>query len=184
MIAGNEEVTLEGKVFEPYVRPKELDAIVSRLADELNESYKAYQLEVVLISILDGSFIFMADLVRKLDFPHKIHFVKLKSYSDTESTGEVKYILDLDTDVKGKHVIVVEDIVDTGLTIESFVEKLTKAEPLSVKTCALLSKPDVHNDIIDIQFVGMEIPPQFVIGYGLDINGLGRNLPGLYKLKI
>lgn len=177
-------ITLEGKTFLPFITAEKIDETVSRLASELNEAYGKYQLEVLLISILDGSFIFMADLVRKLTFPHMIHFVKLRSYEDTESTGEVKFILDLDADVKGKHVVVVEDIIDTGLTIETFVEKLKKEDPLSVKTCTFLSKPDVHNDIVDMHYVGMEIPPDFVIGYGLDLNGYGRNLKHIYKLKV
>ena len=178
------EIELEGKVFQTYISSEELDKIVSGLADRLNEAYNIYKIEIVLISILDGSFIFMADLVRKLTFPHKVHFVKIRSYENMQSVGEVEYILELDTDVKGKHVIVVEDIIDTGLTIESFVEKLSKAEPLSVKICSLLSKPEVHNDIVNIDYVGKEIPPEFVVGYGLDLNGYGRNLPHIYKLKV
>lgn len=178
------EISLDGKVFEKYISAAEIADICTRLASELNEAYLSHQEEVVLISILDGSFIFMADLVRKLDFPHKIHFVKLKSYEDMESKGEVRYILDLQTDVKDKHVLVIEDIIDTGLTIESFLDKLIASEPLSVKTCALLSKPEVHNDIVELQFVGQEIPPEFVIGYGLDLNGYARNLSSIYKLKV
>lgn len=178
------EISLEGKIFEQYISSEEIDSICTRLAAELNEEYSSYQMEIILISILDGSFIFMADLVRKLNFPHRIHFVKLKSYEDMESKGEVKYILDLQTDVKNKHVLVIEDIIDTGLTIESFVEKLVASEPLSVKTCTLLSKPEVHNDIVELQFIGKEIPPEFVIGYGLDLNGYARNLSSIYKLKV
>lgn len=185
MTGSNNDVSFEDKVFEIYIPKEDLANTVSSLAAKLNKDYGAFDLEIILISILDGSFIFMADLVRQLTFPHKIHFVKLKSYQGMESTGQIQYILDMEsTEVTGKHVIIIEDIVDTGLTIASFVEKLEKADPLSVKTCALLSKPDVHNDIIDIHYLGKEIPPLFVIGYGLDINGYGRNLPGIYKLKI
>ena len=126
----------------------------------------------------------MADLVRQLTFPHKIQFVKLSSYEDMESRGEVEFVLDLRTEVDGKHVVVIEDIIDTGLTIESFIAKLEARNPLSVKICTLLSKPDVHNDIVDIHFLGKEIPPEFVVGYGLDLNGYGRNLPHIYKLKV
>ncbi len=179
-----EDITMEDKTFEVYLSEVELKAIVSELAVKLNEEYGQYQLEVILISILDGSFIFMADLVRQLKFPHKIQFVKLSSYEDMESKGEVEFVLDLRTGVEGKHVVVIEDIIDTGLTIESFITKLKGRNPLSVKTCTLLSKPDVHNDIVDIHFLGKEIPPEFVIGYGLDLNGYGRNLPHIYKLKV
>jgi hypoxanthine phosphoribosyltransferase len=180
----NESIELQDKTFVRYISSTELDIIVSRLADEINAYYSKFQLEIILVSILDGSFIFMADLVRKLTFPHKIHFVKLQSYDDMESTGQVKVLLDLDVDVSGKHVLIVEDIVDTGLTLESFKGMLTNSDPLSVKLCTLLSKPEVHNDIVDLDFVGKEIPPEFIIGYGLDLNGVARNLPDIYKLKI
>lgn len=177
-------ISLEGKTFELYLSDEEIAEIVQRLADAINEAYGRYQLDVILVSILDGSFIFMADLVRKLNFSHKVHFVKLKSYDDMESTAEVKYMLDLDVDVSGKHVLIIEDIIDTGLTLESFTAKLLKSEPLSVKICTLLSKPEVHNDIVAVEYVGKEIPPEFIVGYGLDLNGYGRNLPAIYKLKV
>ncbi len=179
----SDQIELQDKTFVRYIPDTELDTIVTRLADEINAHYSKFQLEIVLVSILDGSFIFMADLVRKLTFPHKIHFVKLKSYDDMESTGQVKVLLDLDVDVSGKHVLIVEDIVDTGLTLEAFKEMLTNSDPLSVKLCTLLSKPEVHNDIVPLDFVGKEIPPEFIIGYGLDLNGVARNLPDIYKLK-
>jgi len=176
-------VTYDGKVFSRAISAEEIEKIVTRLGKEINAAYKDFQMEVILISILDGSFMFMADLVRQLSFDHHIHFVKLKSYEDTESTGQVEYILDLSVDVAGKHVLVIEDIIDTGLTLESMISKIEKAEPLSVKICTLLSKPEVHNDIVKVDFVGKEIGPDFLIGYGLDINGQARNLPAIYKLK-
>lgn len=179
-----EDLILEDKTFEVYLSQTDIAALVSKLAAELNEEYGQYQLDVLLVSILDGSFIFMADLVRKLKFKHKIQFVKLRSYEDMESSGEVEFILDLNSDISDKHIVIIEDIIDTGLTIESFVDRLKAQNPLSIKTCTLLSKPEVHNDIVDIHFVGKEIPPEFVVGYGLDLNGYGRNLPHLYKLKV
>lgn len=177
------EITLQDKVFKTYLNAEDIDGIITNLARTINSSYEDKE-EVMLISILDGSFIFMADLVRKLKFQHMIHFVKIRSYRDTESSGEIEYVLDLDISVKGKHVLVVEDIIDTGLTLESFISKLNADSPASVKICTLLSKPDVHNDIVDVDFVGKEIPPEFIIGYGLDLNGYGRHLPDIYKLKV
>ena len=179
-----DSIQLEDKTFVKYISASELECIVDRLATELNEYYTKFQLEIILVGILDGSFIFMADLVRKLTFPHKIHFVKLKSYQDMESTGQVEVLLDLDVEVDGKHILIVEDIVDTGLTLEAFKGRLNKSNPLSVKLCTLLSKPEVHNDIVELDFVGKEIPPEFIVGYGLDLNGIARNLPDIYKLKI
>jgi len=177
-------VSYNGKIFEESISADEIKKIVSRIADEINATYQKFQMEIILISILDGSFIFMADLVRQLHFDHLIHFVKLKSYEDMESAGDVEYILDLSVDVSGKHVLVIEDIIDTGLTLESMITKIEKEGPLSVKVCTLLSKPEVHNDIVVVDFVGKEIEPEFIIGYGLDFNGKARNLPSIYKLKV
>lgn len=179
----SDTVIYDNKVFSRAISAREIGEIVTRLGHEINTAYKDFQMEVILISILDGSFMFMADLVRQLRFDHHIHFVKLKSYEDTESTGQIEYILDLSVDVAGKHILVIEDIIDTGLTLESMVAKIQKANPLSVKICTLLSKPEVHNDIVKVDFVGKEIGPDFLIGYGLDINGQARNLPAIYKLK-
>jgi hypoxanthine phosphoribosyltransferase len=178
------EVSYNDKIFEMFISQDQLQNIVSRLADEINDAYVSSDAPVVLISILDGSFIFMADLVRKIRIPVSIQFVKLQSYEDTTSRGEVAQLLKLQSSLTGKHVVVVEDIIDTGLTLEVFQEELNKKNPLSVKICTLLSKPEVHNDIIDIHFVGQEIGPDFVIGYGLDINGEGRQLPHIYRLKV
>ena len=177
------EITLEDKIFSIYLSEEDIAGIINNLANTINSAY-ADKEDVVLISILDGAFIFMADLVRKLNFPHQIHFVKIKSYRDITSTGQLEYILDLDITVKDKHILVVEDIIDTGLTLESFMTKLKADAPASAKICTLLSKPDVHNDIVDVDFVGKEIPPEFIVGYGLDLNGHGRHLPDIYKLKV
>ncbi len=178
------EVTYGDKTFEVFISQEEIQVILNRLAGEINDAYADISEPIVLISILDGSFIFMADLVRKLSVPIEIQFVKLKSYEDMTSRGEVAHLLKLQTSLTGKHVLVVEDIIDTGLTLEVFSEELKKQNPLTIKICTLLSKPEVHNDIIDIDFVGKEIGPEFVIGYGLDIDEAARQLPHIYRLKI
>jgi len=170
------------KVFSLYISREEIDSTLDALAKQINESYQDVNEDVVLISILDGSFVFMADLVRKLDFDFGIEFVKIRTYEGMESSGNFELILNLQKAIKGKHILIVEDIVDTGLTIEKFIDELRKSDPRSVKICTLLSKPDVHNDIINIDFVGKEIPPAFVIGYGLDIDGKARNLDAIYQL--
>ncbi|MBT8233432.1 MAG: hypoxanthine phosphoribosyltransferase [Saprospiraceae bacterium] len=177
-------ITYNEKVFSPFLSKEEIDGIVGGLATQINADYSDIEEDVVLVSILDGSFIFMADLVRKLTFQFEVEFVKIRSYNGFESEGEIELILDLHKDIKGKHIIVIEDIVDTGLTIEKFIEQLQALNPKSVKVCSLLSKPDVHNDIINIDYVGKEIPPVFVIGYGLDIDGKGRNHHGIYQLEV
>ena len=178
------EVIYFEKTFELYIHQEELDKIVSHLANKINEHYANIDHPLVLISILDGSFIFMADLIRKLNLDVEIQFVKLKSYEGTSSRGEVAHILKLSKSLKNKHALIIEDIIDTGLTIEVLLEELKKKEPQSLKVCTLLSKPDVHNDIISIDFIGKNLPPEFVIGYGLDINGKARHLPDIYKLKV
>lgn len=176
-------VTYFDKVFSVYISKKEIEQILDNLASSINEHYKNVVGDVVLVSILDGSFIFMADLVRRLDFEFDIEFVKIRSYEDMESTGNIELLLELHKDIKGKHVLVVEDVVDTGLTIEQFIAQIHGEEPASIRVCTLLSKPDVHNDIIHIDYIGKEIPPAFVIGYGLDINGKARNLDAIYQLE-
>lgn len=176
-------VEIEGKTFEQFISKDEIRQTVLRLASEINTYYKDKK-EILLISILDGSFIFMADLVRELDFSFEIRFVKLSSYNNMESTGEIEYALSIEENIAGRHILIVEDIVDTGLTIESFHSKVSAKNPASISVCSFLSKPDAHNDIVDITFLGHEIPPVFVLGYGLDLNGYGRNLADLYKLKV
>ena len=176
-------VTYFDKVFSLYISKEELNQILDSLALHINDHYKHVDGEVILVSILDGSFIFMADLVRRLDFDFEVEFVKIRSYEGTESLGEVELLLELQKDIKGKHVLVVEDVIDTGLTIERFITQINGQSPASIKVCALLSKPDVHNDIIHIDYIGKEIPPAFVIGYGLDIDGKARNLDAIYQLE-
>ncbi len=180
----NNRVYYDGKAFELFISEEKISDTVDRLAQDISKHYAHINEPLVLISILDGSFIFMADLIRSLDLEVSIQFVKLKSYQGTTSRGEVAHILKLQEDIKGKYVLVIEDIVDTGLTLEVFIEELRKKEPAEIKVCSLLSKPEVHNNIIDLDFVGMEIPPDFIIGYGLDLNGLGRQLPEIYRLVV
>lgn len=179
-----EEVLYDDKRFQVFISDKEISTIINRLAEEINKEYANIQVPLTLISILDGSFIFMADLVRNLTIPVTIQFVKLKSYEGTSSRGEVAHLLKLQESLTGKNVLVVEDVIDTGLTIDVFLEELHKQNPQSVKVCTLLSKPEVHNNIVNIHFTGYELGPEFVIGYGLDINGQGRQLPHIYKLKV
>jgi hypoxanthine phosphoribosyltransferase len=176
-------VKYQDKVFEVFISEAEIKEIVKALAEQINNDYKnESDSEICVVSILSGSFIFVADLVRRLRFDHTIDFVKIRSYEDTSSTGEVEHILELSDSAKDKHIIVVEDIIDTGLTIDAFIEKIKDQNLRSLKTCTLLSKPEVHNDIIPIDYLGKEIPPCFVIGYGLDINGWGRHLKDIYQL--
>lgn len=136
----------------------------------------------VFIGVLNGSFLFMADLLKEIDIACEVGFIKVSSYNGTESTGTIQEAFGLPTDLQGRDVILVEDIVDTGLTISHIVDKVKAQEPASVSVCTLLSKPTAIKQPIDeLIYVGFEIPNEFVVGYGLDYDGLGRNLKDIYR---
>lgn len=138
----------------------------------------------LFIGVLNGSFLFMADLVKEVTVPCEMAFIRVSSYKDTESTGEVKELLGLTEDLKGRDIILVEDIVDTGLTLSYILKEIYKHEPASVSVCSLLLKPDALKvQIEELEYVGFEIANEFVVGYGLDYNGFGRNLNHIYKVK-
>ncbi len=175
-----QQITVGDLSFAPYISAQELEAHVEKMAEWISGDFEGKQ--PVLVGVLNGAFMFLADLSRKLDFEHEIEFVKLSSYDGTESTGTVQFDLDLMTDVEGRDIIVVEDIVDTGLTMKTFREHLIeerKVNSLSIAT--LLFKKELFEYEYALDYVGIEIPPVFVVGYGLDYNGLGRNLSSLYQ---
>lgn len=125
---------------------------------------------------------FSADLLKLMDFPCEISFVKLSSYKGTGSTGKVKQLIGLNEDIEGRTVVLLEDIVDTGVTIENLVQQLKKMGPQDVKIATLLFKPEACQKEINLNYIGMKIPNEFIVGYGLDYNGYGRNLPDIYTL--
>ncbi|MCC6809320.1 MAG: hypoxanthine phosphoribosyltransferase [Deltaproteobacteria bacterium] len=154
---------------------EKLDERIKVLGAEITRDYKGKDL--VVVGILKGSFIFMADLVRAIDLPLQVDFLGLSSYGDETSTsGVVKITNDLSKPIDHKHVLIVEDIIDTGLTMQYLLEFLKTRSPSSVKICALLEKPDNAKTKIDIAYKGFTIPNEFVVGYGLDYAGLYRNL--------
>ena len=172
------------KEFEIFISESEIKEMVKVLAEKINNDYKNLgDKEIWVVSILSGSFVFVSDLVRRLQFDHRIEFVKIQSYEGMQSSGNARHLLELSESAADKHILVIEDIIDTGLTIDAFIEKIRDQNPASLKVCALLSKPEVNNDIIPVDYLGKEIPPSFVIGYGLDINGYGRHLKDIYQLK-
>jgi hypoxanthine phosphoribosyltransferase len=159
-----------------------IDRRVREMGREITAAYGGEPL--VLVAILKGSFVFMADLARAIDLPLRTEFMAISSYGDdTESSGVVKIISDLGHPVEGQHVLIVEDIVDTGLTMQYLLQNLSTRRPASIKVCTLLHKPD--NAVVDVHldYVGFEIPNEFVIGYGLDLRNRFRNLPfiGVYR---
>jgi hypoxanthine phosphoribosyltransferase len=138
--------------------------------------------EVVFLGILNGAFLFAADLFRRINFPARISFIKLASYQGTTSQGLIKELIGWNEDIKNKTIVVIEDIVDTGNTLERIVDELQIRKAAEVKIAALLYKPDAYTKNIPLDYIGFEIPDNFVVGYGLDYDGFGRNLPAVYTL--
>jgi hypoxanthine phosphoribosyltransferase len=172
-------IHIHQKAFVPFLDEKEIAAANSRLAQELKADYADKR--PLFIAILNGSFIFAADLFKELDFDCEICFIKLASYKGTTSTGHVVTAIGLDAPVKDRHVVVLEDIVDTGKTLSFFLPQLTHQHPASMKLCVLLHKPEATTHPLHIDYLGFPIPNRFVVGYGLDFDGLGRNLPAIYQ---
>ncbi len=168
------------KVFEPYISSSSITSQVKLMAHQLNSDYK--DKKPLFIAILNGSFIFAADLFKELSIEAEICFIKLASYKGTKSSGEVITAIGLDTEVFRRHVVIVEDIVDTGKTLSEFLPQLQHQQPASLKIAALLHKPEATVYPISVDYLGFSVPNKFLLGYGLDYNGLGRNIPEIYKL--
>jgi hypoxanthine phosphoribosyltransferase len=154
---------------------------VGELADEISRDYEGRELFVV--GILNGAFVFMADLIRRLRVPCRIDFVRLASYSGCQSSGEVRIQKDLETPIAGRHLLIVEDIIDTGLTLCRLTELLRQRQPASLKVCTLLDKPDRRRVPVRADYVGFQIPDKFVVGYGLDFNEEYRYFPDVCVLR-
>ncbi len=177
-----ESIQLHDKTFEPYIDKDKIAKAVSSLANQI-EKYAGNE-PIVFIVVLKGSFIFAADLAKQYTKDAVFEFYRLKSYEGTQTSGDVKILVDIDTDlIKGKKVVVLEDIVDTGNTLEKIMSELTKKQPADIKIATLFFKPNAYKKDFPIDFVGMEIPNAFIVGYGLDYDELGRNLPEIYRLK-
>mgnify|MGYP001391188122 CR=1 FL=1 len=175
------QATINNKIFEIFIRDKEISDIVNQISSQINKSDIK---DPLFISILNGSFLFTADIFRKITIPNsEITFVKLSSYNGTETTGKVNTIIGLEHDLSNRNVIILEDIIDTGITLEKVIQILKEKNVAEIKIATLLFKPEAYQKSIPIDFIGKEIPNDFVIGYGLDYNEYGRNLPHIYKLK-
>ena len=156
----------------------EIKQAVARLAAEIRQDYTSK--EPLLVGILKGSFVFMADLIRQLELPVEVDFVKLSSYgAGSETSGKVKVVQGLKTPIKGRHVLVVEDIVDTGLTISFLLNYLQKKKPASLRLCALTDKPSRRQVPVTIDYLGFAVPDRFIVGYGIDWNEKFRYLPDI-----
>jgi hypoxanthine phosphoribosyltransferase len=173
-------IRVHDKSFEPYLTAEMIKNRIREIAADLNRDYAGKR--PVFIAILNGSFIFAADLFKELSVDVEVCFIKLASYKGTRSTGQVLTAIGLDTDIFGRDVVVIEDIVDTGKTLSEFLPQLHHQQPSSLKIVALLHKPEATVFPIPIDYIGFAIPNKFVVGYGLDYDGLGRNIPEIYKL--
>lgn len=173
-------IKIHDKEFALFISDSEIKKTVSRLAGEINRDLK--DKNVIFIGILNGAFMFAADVFRKIRLDCQISFVKLASYTGDTSRGSVKQLIGLGEQIKDKTVVILEDIVDTGITLDTIMKQLSGFEPKEILVVTLLLKPDALQKMVVLDYVGIEIPNDFVIGYGLDLDGYGRNLTGIYKM--
>lgn len=174
-------VTYKGLTFEPYIENATINARVNEIAAQLSRQYEGQR--PLFVCVLNGAFPFAADLFRAYQGDAEITFIRLKSYEGTGSTGVVKEVLGLNEDIEGRPLIVIEDIIDTGNTIVNLVETLSKKNPSEIKIATLLFKPESLKVDVKPDYVGFEIPSKFIIGFGLDLDGLARNLPDIWVLS-
>jgi hypoxanthine phosphoribosyltransferase len=173
-------IKVHDKYFIPFMKEEEIIARINQLADKINIDYK--DKKPLFIAILNGSFMFASDLFKSLNIEAEICFIKLASYKGTKSSGQVITAIGLDTDIVDRHVIIVEDIIDTGKTMNEFLPQLRHQQPASLSMAALLHKPTATVFPVKIDYLGFEVPDKFLLGYGLDYDGLGRNLRDIYQL--
>ncbi|CAN5405375.1 hypoxanthine phosphoribosyltransferase [soil metagenome] len=175
------EVKIHDKVFVPFITADKINARVKEMGAMIDRDYAGKS--PLLIGVLNGSVIFMSDLLRNISAPCEIGFIRVSSYRGTESSGAVKNIMGLNEDLTGRDVIIVEDIIDTGDTAVFLLDEIKKKNPSSLRFATILFKPAALRQNIQPDYTGFEIPPAFVVGYGLDYDGLGRNLADIYQLK-
>ena len=174
---------LGSDVADVLIEEDQLQERIRELAAAINDDYKDVD-ELLLVCVLKGAFVFLADLSRELQRPHQVDFMGISSYeSGTRSTGAVRIVLDLKQDIGGRHILIVEDIIDSGRTLEYICRNLMARSPASLKICTLLNKPARREVDVPVDYLGFEIPDEFVVGYGLDFDEIYRNLPYIAVLK-
>ena len=174
------KIKLQDKVFKVMIPAEEIDKAVERVAEKLNERYEGHT--PVFLGVLSGSFLFLSDLVRKTSFDSQLAFVKISSYEGTESTGNVKQQFGVDFDIEGRDIIIVEDIVETGHSMNYLLDHLRRKNPASISICTLFFKPEKFLYEYPIDYTALSIGNEFIVGYGLDYNQLGRNLKDIYVI--
>ena len=179
-IAFMKEIRIRDKTFREFITEETLQSRIEELAIQINSDMAGK--DVVFLGILNGAFLFAADLFRRIEMEARISFVKLASYEGTSSSGTIKELIGWNEDIKNKSIVVIEDIVDTGNTLERVVGELIIRKASEIRIAAMLYKPAAYKKNIPLDYVGFEIPNDFVVGYGLDYDGYGRNLPSVYAL--
>ncbi|MBQ8779804.1 MAG: hypoxanthine phosphoribosyltransferase [Alistipes sp.] len=174
------KIKLLDKTFRVMIPASEIDEAVERVAEQLNKRYEGHT--PVFFGVLSGSFLFLSDLVRKTTFDSQLAFVKISSYDGTESTGQVKQQFGVDFDIEGRDIIIVEDIVETGHSMNYLLDYLRSKNPASISICTLFFKPDKFLYEYKIDYTALSIGNEFIVGYGLDYNQLGRNLKDIYVI--
>jgi hypoxanthine phosphoribosyltransferase len=174
-------VKIKDKTFETSIPEAEIKQRIKAVAEKINKDMEGKN--PLFLAVLNGSFIFAADLMREITIPCEISFVKLASYQGTTSTGKIREVMGINEDLSGRTVIIVEDIVDTGLTMKRMIENIGTRNPASVHICTLLVKPDKLTVDLNIEYVAFRIPNDFIVGYGLDYDQQGRQLKDIYTLK-
>lgn len=175
------EIQLKDKQFQVSIRAKEIQEIIRKIANNINNDLKNE--EVIFLGILNGSFMILADLMKEITIPCLVSFVKFSSYDKDKSTGKVRELIGLDENLKNKTVVVVEDIIDSGLTLDNLLITLKTYSPKKIVVTTLLFKPQAFARSFKIDYIGKEIPNDFIVGYGLDYDGFGRNYKDIYTVK-
>ena len=178
-----ESITLHDKTFVPYLKNEELEAAIDRLAEKINQAHRGETEPVILLCVLNGAIMFTAELMKRLDFPLELMTIKVASYSGTRSGGHIQEVMGITGSVKGRKVIICEDIVDTGATMVYLDKRLRESGAAEVEICSMLLKPEVYKQPLKLDYVAMEIPNRFIVGFGLDYDQLGRNYSDIYVLK-
>lgn len=174
------EVQVLGKKFKVSIPSETIQESIKLMAKKMNTDLAGK--DVIFLGILNGCFMFAGDLFKHIDLPCQITFLKLASYQGTSSSGNVKRLIGINENIEGKTVVILEDIIDTGNTLENIIKQLAGYDPLEIKVATLLYKPQAYKKELLIDYVGMEIPNSFILGYGLDYDGFGRNLSDIYTI--
>lgn len=173
-------ITIHDCEFSTYMYEEEIIARINILAEQLEKDYA--DRNPLFLAVLNGSFMFTADLMKRINIPCEISFIRMSSYQDMQSTGTVREVLGLTENIEGRDVVIIEDIVDTGHTVHALLNQLNEKKPASLQIVTLLMKPECLQHQLEVKYVAKSIPNDFVVGYGLDYNGLGRNLRDIYKI--